>query len=69
MSDDDEGVVANISFAIFSCMQLRALLFAWGAGLSSTLAVGPVARAAAARKRLEAGGMDLDLDLGLDLGL
>jgi len=54
MSDDDEGVVANISFAIFSCMQLRALLFAWGAGLSSTLAVGPVARAAAARKRLEA---------------
>jgi hypothetical protein len=54
-------VVANVSFTVFSCMQIFALLFAWGAALASTLAVGPVKRAAAARKRLEAGGMDLGL--------
>ncbi len=54
-------VVANVSFAVFSCMQVFGLLFAWGAALASTLSVGPVKRAAAARKKLEAGGMDLGL--------
>lgn len=54
-------MVANISFQIFSCMQLGALVFAWAATMITPLTIGPIARASAARKKLEAGGMGLGL--------
>lgn len=54
-------VVASISFAIFSCMQLGALVLAWGTLFASLFALGPITRAEAARRKLEEGGMGLGL--------
>jgi hypothetical protein len=54
-------VVASISFAIFSCMQLGALVLAWGTLISAPFCITPITRADAARKKLEAGGIGLGL--------
>jgi hypothetical protein len=54
-------VVASVSFAIFSCMQLGALALAWATLLAAPFALGPITRADAARKKLEEGGMGLGL--------
>jgi hypothetical protein len=54
-------VVANVVFAIFSCMQLGTLVFAWIAAALAPFTIRPIAAAARARKALE--------DQGLDLGL
>jgi hypothetical protein len=54
-------VVANVSFAIFSCMQLGALALAWANLAAAPFALGPIRRAEAARAKLAEGGVDLGI--------
>ena len=54
-------IAANVYFTIFSCMQLGTLVFSWIAAILAPFTIGPIARAAAARKTLEDQGMDLGL--------
>jgi len=54
-------IAANVYFTIFSCMQLGTLVFSWIAAILAPFTIGPIARAAAARKALEDQGMDLGL--------
>ena len=52
-------VVANVSFAIFSCMQLGALALTWTTLAAAPFALGPIRRAEAARAKLAESGLDL----------
>jgi len=52
-------VVANMSFAIFSCMQFGALALTWATLAAAPLALGPIRRAEAARAKFAEGGIDL----------
>lgn len=54
-------IAANVYFTIFSCMQLGTLIFAWIAAILAPFTIGPIAKAAEARKALEDQGMDLGL--------
>ena len=52
-------IAISVHFAIFSVMQLGTLIFAWCAGALMPFTIGPARRASAARKALEAEGLDL----------
>lgn len=54
-------LAANVYFTIFSCMQLGTLVFSVVAAILAPFTIGPIRRAAAARKSLEDQGMDLGL--------
>lgn len=52
-------IATNVHFMIFSVMQLGTLIFTWCAGALMPFTIGPTRRAGAARRALEAEGLDL----------
>lgn len=54
-------LAANVYFTIFSCMQLGTLVFSVVAAILAPFTIGPIRKAAAARRSLEDQGMDLGL--------
>lgn len=52
-------LVLNVYLAIFSCMQIGALIFAWIAAVLAPWTIGPVRAADAARRALARDGMDI----------